>query len=321
MDEFSFIKSIKQQFYRQSTLVKGIGDDAAVFRQPFSDIVTSVDTFVENIHFRKDTMKPFHVGYRALTANISDIAAMGATPAFYLVSIVIPTTWCDAEIDDVFRGMHTLASNYKMDLIGGDTVSGSELTISITVIGYARKGSICYRHNARDGDIVFATGTLGDSQAGYYILTNPGDYMDADYYIRSHQMPEPQVNFASYFHHFSRVAINDISDGIGNEAAEICAESNVSMILEDEQIPISDNYHQFLPELQYKWKYFGGEDFQLLGTISANDWPKLKKVADSIHIRLTRIGRVFTEDNQHNVYLKKNGRKYLLPKKGYTHLK
>src|SRR5690625_2905826 len=127
MDEFSFINSIQQHTYKQSSVLKGIGDDAAVFRQTAKDVVTAVDTFVEDVHFSRKTMNSFHIGYRALAANISDLAAMGALPAFYLVSIVIPTTWSMREINQIFSGMKELASTYQLDLIGGDTVSGKEL--------------------------------------------------------------------------------------------------------------------------------------------------------------------------------------------------
>ena len=162
MDEFSFINLIKQDYYTQSTLIKGVGDDGAVFRQSSKDIVTAMDTFVEDIHFSRKTMRPFYIGYRALAANISDLAAMGASPAFYLVSIIIPKSWSEDELLQIFTGMKTLAKTFNMDLIGGDTVSGQQLSISITVIGYVQRGKARYRSSAQDGDIVFVTGTLGD---------------------------------------------------------------------------------------------------------------------------------------------------------------
>src|SRR5690625_3253316 len=165
MDEFSFIDSIKQPYYHQSGLIKGIGDDAAVFRQRSQDIVTAVDTFVDGVHFSRRTMLPYHIGYRALAANISDMAAMGATPSFYLVSITIPKTWESNELREIFEGMKLLAKKYQMDLIGGDTVSGGELVISITVIGYVNEKRARYRNLAKNGDTVFVTGTVGDSQA------------------------------------------------------------------------------------------------------------------------------------------------------------
>src|SRR5690625_1179857 len=140
MDEFQFIDSIKQSTYRQALLLKGIGDDAAVYRADYHDVVTAVDTFVENIHFSQKTMNYFHVGYRSLAANISDIAAMGAEPKFYLVSIVIPKHVTDEQLQEIYAGMKQLAKQFDIDLIGGDTVSGEQLIITITIIGYVMKG-------------------------------------------------------------------------------------------------------------------------------------------------------------------------------------
>ena len=115
VDEFSFIDAIKPSYYKQSTLIKGIGDDAAVIRSSANDLVTAVDIFVEGVHFKRETMNAFHIGYRALAANLSDLAAMGADPAFYLVGIVIPKSWSDSELKEIFQGMKELADFYQMD--------------------------------------------------------------------------------------------------------------------------------------------------------------------------------------------------------------
>src|SRR5699024_7226251 len=123
------------------------------------------------------------IGYRALAATISDLAAMGASPAFYLVSIVVPPSWSNDELLNIFLGMKELANTHKLDLIGGDTVSGKELCISITAIGYVPKDKARYRHTTRVNDVVFVTGTLGDSQAGLHILTNNYNYKNESYYI------------------------------------------------------------------------------------------------------------------------------------------
>src|SRR5699024_45909 len=133
MDEFSFIKSIKQHTYKQASLLKGIGDDAAVFRQMSQDIVTATDMMVEDVHFSRETTSAFQVGYRALAINLSDLAAMAAKPAFYLVSVVVPSHWPTRDIQEIFNGMKQIAVNHHMDLIGGDTVSGKELCVSVTV--------------------------------------------------------------------------------------------------------------------------------------------------------------------------------------------
>lgn len=318
VDEFSLIDAIKQKHYRQSSLVKGIGDDAAVI-QPMQDMVLASDTFVENVHFSRNTMNPYHIGYRLLAANLSDMAAMGAVPAFYLVSIVIPKTWTSAEVQDIFRGMKKLAKKYQTDLIGGDTVSGSELSITVTILGYADKERVRYRSAAKPGDIVFVTGTLGDSQAGFYILTNPGIYQDKDYFIARHRMPEPRVDFSNRLA-ISRVAFNDISDGIASEAHEIAAASDVSITFIDECIPVSPSFEQFPKELQQKWKFFGGEDFELLGTVPEKDWDEVEETAALTKVKLTKVGYV-TDEQPGSVFLIKDDQKIKLPKAGYIHLK
>ncbi len=322
MDEFSFINSIKQPTYKQSSVIRGVGDDAAVFRNTSQDTVTAVDTFVEEVHFSRATMVPFHIGYRSLAANISDLAAMGSTPAFYLVSVVIPKNWSDEDLNQLYKGMSHLAILHKMDLIGGDTVSGEEMSISVTVIGFVNKGKARYRSSAEPEDIVFVTGTLGDSQAGFHILNNPGSFKEKEYYFSKHRMPEPRVTFAKELESLSRVALNDISDGIANEANEISEASGVSLTIFEEKLPTSTSYNQFPPDLQREWMLFGGEDFELVGTISKVEWEYLKAIAEKTHTPLKEVGYVdFSKNNEHKVFgVNKDNKMKLLDKKGYTHL-
>lgn len=320
MDEFSFIDSIKQDTYRQSSIIKGVGDDAAVFRQSSEDIVVAVDTFVEHVHFSNKTMEASQIGHRVLAANLSDIAAMGAKPAFYLVSIVISEHSSMQDMSEIFKGMRSLADRYRMDLIGGDTVSGQEMAITVTVIGYVAQKKARYRSDARDGDIVFVTGTLGDSQAGFHVLNNPGDYTDEAYYAKKHRSPIPQIEFAQNLQRIDRVALNDISDGIGNEATEIAKAAQVSIHLYEDKLPISESYSQFTPELQKKWKLFGGEDFELVGTVMKANWKSVQKAANEVGIRVTEIGHVSQYHNNY-VYLHKDDRQVALKKDGYNHLK
>ncbi|WP_343033665.1 thiamine-phosphate kinase [Virgibacillus ihumii] len=323
MDEFSFINSIKQHTYKQPSIVKGIGDDAAVFRQPYKDVITAVDTFVEDVHFARSTMAPFHIGFRSVAANVSDLAAMGATPAFYLVSMIIPTTWSSDELDEVYKGMKAMAARHHMDLIGGDTVSGPVLSVSVTVIGYANTNQARFRSTSEEQDIVFATGYLGDSRAGLHMLTNPGLYENESYFYDRHRKPLPRVDFSVGLSNLKRVALNDISDGIANESAEIAEASKVDIVLYEEQIPTSSSFGQFSRKQQYEWKLFGGEDFELVGTVSQRDWERLSDIARNTDTPLTQVG--FVEQSkgpdQHSVFIiDRNNQRKPLEKKGYTHL-
>ncbi|MDC3418592.1 thiamine-phosphate kinase [Aquibacillus salsiterrae] len=323
MDEFDFIKRIQPKSYKQSNLIKGIGDDAAVFRQSYQDTVTAVDTLVENVHFSRKTMEPYHIGYRALAANISDMAAMGCKPAFYLISIVIPPSWAESELEEIYLGMTAIARQFQMDLIGGDTVSGKELVISVTIIGFVDRNKARYRSDAKEGDVVFVTGSLGDSAAGFYLLSNfdQRDRLTYQYLINRHRMPFPRVQFASGLHSLQRVCLNDVSDGIASEANEIAEASHVTMKIDYEQLPIDKSLLDFSREQQESWVLSGGEDFELIGTVSELEWQKLIEIAAKQNVPVTAIGRVTGHDHKGKVFLAKDGQTKLLRKSGYTHLK
>lgn len=321
MNEFDFIEAIKQQTYKQASVIKGIGDDAAVIQSSVNDLVTAVDTFVENVHFTWEHLNGFHIGYRALAANISDLAAMGATPKYYLVSIVVPDSIDQQSLLTIFDGMNELADEYQMDLIGGDTVSGKELVISITVIGTVSGKITRYRSNARNGDIVFVTGTLGDSSAGLYILNNNVNIKGKEYFINRHRMPTPRIDFIQPLHQIKRMALNDVSDGIGSELQEIAHASNVDIIIDDTLIPIHHDLRQFPYDQQTEWKYYGGEDFELVGTVDKENWPLIQQAAANIDVKVTKIGKVIHKKAINpTVYLQKDKQLSTLKKSGYIHM-
>lgn len=321
MDEFSLIKGWQQSYYRQSATIKGIGDDSAVISTNGNDMITAVDSFVENIHFTIEDMEAFYIGYRTLAASLSDIVVMGARPICYLVSIVIPDHVNEDFLVNIYKGFDALAMEQQIDLIGGDTTRGRELVLSITVIGKA-EGPIRYRSAARPGDIVFVTGTLGDSRAGLEILlgnksTNLPEH-DA-VLVKRHQMPELRRAFlAGLAESVSRLATNDISDGLANECHEIAGASKVSMIINPEKIPLSAAI-QIFPKKDYdKWKLFGGEDFEIVCTVSPSNWEAVQKAASLTNTQITEIGYV-TEKQTYPVYMNKDNTQIPLEKLGYIH--
>ncbi|GEM05433.1 thiamine-monophosphate kinase [Halolactibacillus miurensis] len=329
MNEFEFIDSITQGYYRQSSVIKGIGDDAAVLRHPYHDLVTAVDTMVDGIHFSKETVPAFYIGYRTLAANISDIAAMGAVPTSYMISLVVPKDYSDNELQAIYQGMDQLSRKYHMDLIGGDTVTGDQLVVSVTIHGLVEKDKARLRSHARDGDIVFVTGTLGDSRFGLGLLLDEYkdqsyrdrlDKIDRDYFINRHQQPTPRVDFAEALKSLRRVALNDVSDGIASEAHEIAKSSQMTLFIDDDQVPVHQDMYSLPDELIHDYKYSGGEDFELLGTVSEQDFPFVVEAARRHHLPLRQIGYVKdSEQTNGQVYLKKQGTLKRLKKTGYTH--
>lgn len=325
-DEFHFIHKITPPYTEQKNLIVGIGDDAALYHSDeHVDQVVCMDTMVENVHFSRKTMNPFDIGYKVLASNISDVAAMGGRPLFYLVSIAIPRTWQEDELLDIYEGMKSIAAQYEMDLIGGDTVSIKEsLVISVTVIGEVQKGKKLLRSNARHGDLVFVTGTIGDSSAGLEILLHNQDEeilhtnKDEQFLIGRHQRPSPRVNMASLFAKYE-MSLNDISDGLASELHEIAGASHVTIVIDQERLPFSEPLQNYASDRAIEFALFGGEDFELVGTISAEGWDDLQMACIRENLVITEIGRV--EQGPSSVLLSSNGKRIPLKKKGYNHFK
>ncbi|MBU8908569.1 thiamine-phosphate kinase [Desertibacillus haloalkaliphilus] len=323
-DEFQFIKNITPKQTNQSSLVKGIGDDAALFRgsSDYEEIVC-VDTMVEDVHFNRKTMPPWNIGYKALAANVSDVAAMGGIPTYYVVSIAIPPTWKDEEVYEIYQGMTALASTYKMDVIGGDTVSTSDrLVISVTVLGRVEKGRHLLRENAKPGDIAFVTGDVGASAAGLELLLQFGHTHlfteNEQKLVDAHQRPLPQVKAGRVLAESGlRLSLNDISDGIASEVNEIAEASHVKIVIDREKIPFASQLHIYSQKQIDTYGLFGGEDFQLIGTVAKSDWPQLTQKFGQAGITVSRIGEVY--DGESKAYIKVADNIIPLEKSGYNH--
>lgn len=322
-DEFHFIDQIKPKRVAQSGLIAGIGDDAALFR-PTSGMeqIICMDTMVEGVHFTSQTMDPFQVGYKALAVNISDIAAMGGIPTYYLVSIAIPKNWNETDLLSIYEGMAMLADRYDMDLIGGDTVSIAEtLVITVTVLGEVEKGTHLLRSHAKPGDIVFVTGTVGDSAAGLNLLLHNGkDHSFTEIektLIQKHQYPKPRVEIGRLLSTFQRVSLNDISDGLASETNEIAKASGVTLLIDENKIPLSEAILDQDKDRALEFALYGGEDFELIGTMAPSDWDILEKKVKKHGYALSKIGTV--SEGGPAVFLNRGGELQKLEMKGYNH--
>ncbi|MFG6497583.1 thiamine-phosphate kinase [Fictibacillus sp. UD] len=327
-DEFDWIKSITPQHFFQKELVAGIGDDAALFSvSEHMDQVVCVDTMVEDVHFTRNTLSPYQVGFKALAVNVSDIAAMGGIPQFYLVSIAISPDWNEKELQEIYEGMAELAKTFHIDLIGGDTVSTKgPLVLTVTVIGKVEKGRHLFRSNAKPGDSVFLTGTTGESAAGLNLLlekTRHSVFTDNEkQWVQQHQMPAPHIQQGRILAKSGfRVSLNDVSDGIASELNEIAESSGVTIHIQSGMLPVSPTFAELQENNRLTHQLYGGEDYVLVGTASKEDFVKLAAAFQQHSLPLYEIGKVGEADKT-AVYLhKKDEEPELLEKKGFNHFR
>ncbi|MBS7531519.1 thiamine-phosphate kinase [Hazenella sp. IB182353] len=327
-DEFELIQSLLSErvdVEGSHTIEVDAGDDAAVFLpSPSLSIVTACDTMVENVHFTKETMRPFDIGWKLLASNLSDLAAMGGVGKYILLSIAIPPTWSETEMIGIYAGINDLARKEQVRLIGGDTVSTSgELILTLTILGEIPPGKALLRSSAMPGDLVFVTGHLGDAAAGLHILLSQSETYQAAFpvLVEAHKRPRAQLQIGEWLLHSGyRPACDDVSDGLAREAYEIAEASHVKLVIQPEWIPISTACQTYASRIQYnpiEWALNGGEDYQLLGTISPAGWKELQQKAIACGWKVTQIG--YVEPGTGTVEMEVSGKRRELQTKGYNH--
>jgi len=275
--EFGFIKKISRGcLIRPQNIIKAIGDDAAAFiPTPHEVMLVTTDLLVERIHFFRNTTSGFNLGYKALSVNLSDIAAMGGIGREAFISIGVPENCSVDFLEDLYNGMKRLAAEFGLNLLGGDTTrSKTDLIINILVLGSAFEKEILYRNTAQPGDIICSTGFLGDSRAGLHLITNNME-LDSDEFkaLRdAHIIPKPYLREGRFLARQGGVhAMIDVSDGLSSDIAHIAEQSNVGIRLYSEKIPVSDHLEKFCARFDFdpvEYALAGGEDYTLLCTIS-----------------------------------------------------
>lgn len=316
--EFGLIDRIaKDLIYRPELVVIGSGDDGAVYRVPSGyDQVISTDTMVEGIHFIKKTMHPSDVGYKLCASNFSDMAAMGAEAIGFVISAALPEDLLVSWVESLYEGIRACCSSYRVNLLGGD-VTGSPCGVILTgtVVGMVPKGRAVTRSGARFGDLVFATETLGDSAAGLSALL-AGLSEEYPSLCERHQRPRPQIKLGSALRAAGATSLNDVSDGLSSEINEIAKASQVEIELFREKIPISAEAAKlgaYLAKDPVDWALTGGEDYELIGTISEENFRKLDP-----SLPISVIGQV-VKAGRGCVYLSDRGKWQKLAAKGYDH--
>lgn len=257
-----------------------IGDDGAVINVPPGEqLVVTSDVFNEGVHFSDRTMEPWQVGWRLVAANISDLAAMGATPLGLTVSLSVPGATAIAWIRSLYEGMAAAVSHYHTRIIGGDLCGSSTKSIGMTALGRVKPQEKLERRRAQVGDVIFVSGPHGDSRAGLELLLHPQGNReitpgDRTYFYKAHQEPQARLEVVQRLQQIRRESPQfshrlwggmDSSDGLADSVLQICGCSGVGARLEVTQLPFSPALWRWPDRHQaQQWLLYGGEDFQLV---------------------------------------------------------
>jgi thiamine-monophosphate kinase len=319
LGEFGLIKHLTQNFNIQhKDTVKGIGDDAAVLEITDKQIVVTTDLLIEGVHFDLSYMPLKHLGYKAVMVNLSDVYAMNGDAKQITVSIAVSNRFSLEAIEELYEGIHLACKGYNIDLIGGDTTSSTTgMLISITAIGEVNKEDVVYRNGAKPNDLLVVTGDLGAAYLGLQVLerekqvfkVNPDsqpDLTDYDYLIERQLKPEARKDIVKLLKDLEvkPTSMIDISDGLSSEILHICTQSKVGCNLYEDKIPLDQQVISTSEEFDLNSTTValsGGEDYELLFTISQEDFPKIKG-----NPHLTVIGHIVEESEGANLVTRAN---------------
>lgn len=321
LGEFGLIDELTNDIKpKNASTIKGIGDDAAVLNYPDSkNILVSKDLLIEGVHFDMTFMPLKHLGYKAAVVNFSDMAAMNGKPKQMVVGIAVSSRYTVEALREIYSGMKKACEIYGVDFVGGDTTSSTYgLHISVTVIGEVEKGNEVYRSGAQTNDLVCVSGDLGGAYMGLLVLEREKRAFQADpnvqpqlegndYILQRQLKPEARVDIIDALAkaNIKPTSMIDISDGLASEIIHICEASKTGCVIYEEKLPID----QLTFDIAKSFKIVpavaalnGGEDYELLFTISQSDFEKIKTVegVEIIgYITEESAGqRLITNDNQ-----------------------
>ncbi len=294
LGEFGLINHITKHFtLKQTSTVKGIGDDAAVLEASEQQTLITTDLLVEGVHFDLSYMPLKHLGYKSVMVNLSDVYAMNGSAEQITVSIAVSNRFPLEAIEELYAGIQLACETYGVDLIGGDTTSSTKgILISVTAIGKVNKEDVVYRSGAKDTDLIVVSGDLGGAYLGLQVLerekqvfqVNPNNQPDLDnysYIIERQLKPEARKDIPKLLQELGvkPTAMIDISDGLSSEIMHICSQSKVGCKIYEDKIPLDPQVISTCEEFDIDSTMValsGGEDYELLFTVSIDDYDKIK---------------------------------------------
>ena len=329
LGEFGLIDHLTKNIeIKNTSSVKGIGDDAAVIDMGERYQLVSTDLLVEGVHFDLSYMPLKHLGYKSVAVNVSDICAMNGAAKQITVGLAMSNRFTVEALDELYEGIKLACAHYGVDLVGGDTTSSTAgLMISVTVLGEVEKESIVYRSGAKVNDLVVCTGDLGAAYLGLQLLNrekemfkeNPTmqpDLTGNDYVLRRQLKPEAGVKYIDILKELEIVPTSmiDISDGLSSEVLHLAKSSNVGITIHEDKIPVDYTAMNLANEFNMNPIFCalsGGEDYELLFTIGQEHYEKLKKDPD-----FTIVGFV-TDISEGNNFIANDGSSHPLTAQGW----
>ena len=309
----------------RTDVVLGVGDDGAILRPPPAhDLIAVSDTLVEGVHFPVGSA-PRSIGHRSLAVNLSDVAAMGATPAWALLSLTLPAR-DDRWLADFARGFATLASRHEVALVGGDTTRGP-LAIGVQVLGFVPQGRGLRRIGGRPGDQIYVSGTPGDAAAGLEIVRDVSSARDAttrdattrdattcEFLRARFEYPTPRLTLGAALRDVASACI-DVSDGLAGDVGKLAAASGCGARLDVERLRPSAALSRYAsPERLRAWMLAGGDDYELVFTVSAANRSRFEQAAREFEWQ--QIGELVVEPG---VTLCEHGRRIDLSAASFDH--
>ncbi|MFL5346837.1 MAG: thiamine-phosphate kinase [Hyalangium sp.] len=305
--EFSFIERFLAAFPRARVPV-GPGDDCAVLAPSRGALCVTTDAVVEDVHFTRALFSPEDIGHKALAVNLSDLAAMGATPRWFLCALALPKAFPERELWRMAQGMSALAREHRISLVGGNFTSARELSVTITAAGELQRPALT-RKGGRPGDLLYVSGTLGDARLGLSHLQAGKRRSPA---ILRQRRPVPRVALGRLASRFASAGM-DLSDGLAQDLGHLCDASRVGAEVELAYLPMSLAVRV---ELGLEGALAGGEDYELLLAVPLARAPAFERACARVGERVTRIGRLI---RGHRRLLRGAGGRLIPPPPGFDH--
>jgi thiamine-monophosphate kinase len=323
LGEFGLIERMRRSAVKGRGVNLGIGDDAAWVQTTSGSCLVTADLLLEGVHFDLKWTSLYALGHKALAVNMSDIAAMGGTPTYLILSLGIPSSFESNVVEELCRGIRSLATTSGVTLVGGDTSIAPYLLISACLMGHPNTRPIT-RQGARAGDDIYVTGTLGDSALALKLLKR-----------KSPALNKPQGKFLLSRHHFPTArlqagfllgkeklarAMIDVSDGLLQDLGHICKASRVGAVLMEDCLPLSKAYRCLAGREGTGHALRGGEDYELLFCVRRRDRTKLSRIQKVFDVPITRIGKC-VDSHDGIIVLNRQGQRISFRAAGYDHFK